>query len=273
MLPRSRTHALDRGVPIFLVLTLTLAGAAAAWLDASWIHAASDAPTRLLRASLIYAAVLGLPPLLAALVATRGRLGAAVKSPRAPRGVRSAVRWGWIAVAGAAVFLAALIGPSASAPGEPGLPTEGDALHALRAFGITVVVLWGQALAEELTWRGYVLPRLVAELGTWRALIVHAIVWGLSYAVVVAALGGTSVRAGEMIASCTLLGVALGWVRLASNGVLAGAGANALLSLGGGLPLVLVGLSPPTGAVFGPAGWVLLILIALIVGVQARRAP
>lgn len=275
MLPRSRTIALDPGVPTFVVLTFLLTGVAAARLDTSWVAAAADAPARLLRASMIYAVALGIPPLVAVLVATRGRLGLTLKSMRSPRNARVSVRSVWIALAGALVLVAALLVPGDpdAAPGEPGLPTAADALHAIRAFVITVAVVWAQALAEELAWRGYLLPRLVGELGRWRALVTHAIMWGLSYAVAVTALGGASGAAGALIASCALLGVALGWVRIASGGVTAGAGANALLSLGGGLPLVLVGTSPPTGAVFGPAGWVLLALVAVIIRVRVRKPP
>ena len=80
----------------------------------------------------------------------------------------------------------------------------------------------------------------------------------------------SSILMASFVVTCALLGVLLGWLRLASRSVLARAASNATLTICAGLPLVLQGTPSPLGAVFEPAGWIpMLLLIALI----AAHAP
>jgi hypothetical protein len=72
------------------------------------------------------------------------------------------------------------------------------------------------------------------------------------------------------VATCGLLGIILGWLRLASGSIAASAACNATLTICAGLPLVLQGVSPPLGAVFEPAGWLPMLLLVLLI---AMRSP
>ncbi len=43
------------------------------------------------------------------------------------------------------------------------------------------LLLWVQAFAGEIGWRGYMLPRLMARYGPVRGLLLHGVAWGLTY--------------------------------------------------------------------------------------------
>lgn len=130
----------------------------------------------------------------------------------------------------------------------------------------------GQALAEEIGWRGYFLPGAMERFGRWRGLILHGAVWGLWYAPVLffASYGrldpfGSVGRSLGFIVTCALLGTLFGWLRLASRSVVPVVLANTTLTLAAGLPYVVHGVDAGLrSAAFGPAGW--LVLAAVIGG-------
>jgi membrane protease YdiL (CAAX protease family) len=75
---------------------------------------------------------------------------------------------------------------------------------------------------EEWGWRGWLLPKLL-PLGQWRALVLSGAIWGAWHAPVVAlgynypqhpALGPLL-----MIVFCVIIGILLGWTRLATGSV------------------------------------------------------
>lgn len=107
------------------------------------------------------------------------------------------------------------------------LPDSGFPLAALLAgVGVVAVSIFPIAfvtcLGEELGWRGYLLPRLL-PFGVWPALLVSGFVHGLWHApqlVIQSTAGGQDpVRILIFLAFCIVIGILLGWLRLASGSV------------------------------------------------------
>lgn len=166
--------------------------------------------------------------------------------------------------------LVAVTSWSGSVPGDasrrygPGL-----GLAALSVFGLALI--WLQAVAEEVGWRGYVLSAATRRFGHARGLVLHAVLWALWYAPVVffathaGASGLDSLARGATFAvTCVLLGVLLGWLRLAANSVAPAVTANLTLTVAAGLPYVMHGVDAGLrSAIYRPVGW--LVLVAAIV--------
>jgi hypothetical protein len=136
------------------------------------------------------------------------------------------------------------------------------------------VLVWLQAAAEEIGWRGYVLPAAMQRFGRWRGLVLQAVMWGTWYAPVVffATLGrsGSFARCASFVLTCTLLGVLLGWLRLAAKSVGPAVTANVTLTLVGGMPYVLYGLDAGLrSTIYRPMGW--LVLTAALAGLLLSR--
>lgn len=135
------------------------------------------------------------------------------------------------------------------------------------------------ALGEEYGWRGYLLPQLL-PLGQWRALLLSGVIWGAWHAPVIARgynyPGHPIAGVFMMIALCIILGILLGWTRLATGSVWpavighgatnASAGAIILFSKAGtARDATIVGLT-------GWTGWLLpIVCILLLVGI--RKLP
>jgi membrane protease YdiL (CAAX protease family) len=158
------------------------------------------------------------------------------------------------------------------------LVLAGAALLMSLAFGVSLLLIWLQALAEEIGWRGYFLTHLMRQLGPWEGLLLHGLFWGLWYAppllFMAEASGPAPLHGVGFVLTCTLLGALLGWLRLASRSVIPTTIANAILTLSAGLPLLLQGVEVgPRGAVYGPPGWLpmALVLAALALG-RCRHA-
>lgn len=107
------------------------------------------------------------------------------------------------------------------------LPESGFPLSALlMGIGFAVVTIFPFALlicfGEELGWRGYLLPRLL-PLGVWPALLVSGIIHGLWHApqLFIQFTSGFFSLAQILVflAFCLVIGVLLGWLRLASGSV------------------------------------------------------
>lgn len=238
--------------------------------------------TRLFAATLLYAATMGWQPLVATLFVRRwveapGQADLGLR-PAAPR-FSFAGGLGALALAGVASLLTLAVtlavGDEPRPPVEAarGVPSPGDAVVLLLALLGTLALVWVQAFSEEVGWRGYFLPRAMEALGRWRGLIVHGLVWGLWYApVLFFALYGSGHlpdnlgRSVGFVVSCTLLGMLLGWLRLASGSLVPVVVANSTLTLAAGWPFVVEGVDPGVrSAVFGPAGWLVAsgVLLAL----------
>jgi membrane protease YdiL (CAAX protease family) len=262
-----------RGVGWFLGIVVVLS-----WLPAWWLMgegaAGSGAGSRVLRASLVYAAILGWQPLVAMVVVRRwidagGDVGVRVASTRFA--VLSVVVP--LILLAAAAGLDALLGSPARSPAvrvDGGFDVAAVASMAVGLVG-TVAVLWLQAASEELGWRGYLLGRLMAAWGPWPGLLLHGALWGIWYAPVFVIGGGGGVaRAASFVVTCALLGTLLGWLRLASGSILASAASNATLTLAAGLPVMLQGASSARSAIYEPAGWIPLAVLLLVIAALGR---
>lgn len=137
-------------------------------------------------------------------------------------------------------------------------------------------LIYGQCLIEEVAWRGYFLVRTMECAGPWRGLLIHGFVWGIWYAPILLLAGGGAEssfsKAAGFVVTCVLLGIMLGWLRLASRSVMPAVVANVVLTLGAGLPLLLSGMEVGTrAAVYLPVGWVPLLLIASLLAFTRFR--
>jgi membrane protease YdiL (CAAX protease family) len=181
-----------------------------------------------------------------------------------------------VLLGGAAMVEAMLGGPSGAPTGPTSTPSWSSTVLTVGAFAAVLAVLWIQALAEEIAWRGYLLPRLMEALGSWPGVLLHGFLWGICYAPIFLVgdrSGGGALRIASFTVTCALLGVVLGWLRLASGSIAASATVNATLTICAGLPLVLRGFPSLLGSVFTPAGWIpMALVIAVIAARPALRA-
>lgn len=138
------------------------------------------------------------------------------------------------------------------------------------------------ALGEEVGWRGWLLPALL-PLGTWPALLVSGVVWGLWHAPLIL-LGYNFARPDAvgvllMVGGCVAWGVLLGWLRLRSGSLWPPVVAHGALNAVAGLVAVLVAAGEtPDLALVGPLGvvaWGLLAVVAVVLVAtgQLRRRP
>jgi membrane protease YdiL (CAAX protease family) len=274
------------GIAAFLLVMFGLTWATAAALDPLWPIADDPHPSRLLRASVLYASLMTLQPVVALVILRRWFGGASVDL-----GLRPAPRrWhvvsivGPLVLVGTAAALAMLLedGDRAAAAVQDvaGARATGGASRGfflLFGFFGVLCMLWVQATTEELGWRGFLLPLLMRQLGPWVGLFAHGALWGLWYAPLLLVTTGTALpslaRCLTFVVTCSLLGVLLGWIRIATRSVIAAASANATLTICAALPLVLHGDSPPRTGIFLPIGWIpLAVAIAAIVCTRQRRA-
>jgi membrane protease YdiL (CAAX protease family) len=216
----------------------------------------------MLHASIVYVAIVGWQPLAALWIMRKWFRD----RDSFDDGIRPvAMRQSFIAVAIAMFVVAAAVlvaGSSTHAAAVGDL----DLAEVLIAFIVIVVVLWLQAVIEELAWRSFVLPRLMRALGTWPGLVVHGLLWGLCYAMLFRSLA--------YLVTCALLGTLLGWLRLVTRSIYASAAANATLTICAGMPLLLVGEPARFSAAFEPAGWLpmLVVIAAIVLHRPSRRA-
>jgi membrane protease YdiL (CAAX protease family) len=274
----------------FLLLTFLLA-----WIPVLAVRPFSLGRTgpwiaRLLAASASYGATMGWQPLLSTVAVNRwfrcDTAGPAFR-PTAGRFTVVAIALSLAVIVGSATvgWLGGWDSHVGSAriftTAEPELvhaaPSLGFVALVVLAFVLTIALLYLQCFSEEYGWRGFFLTTLMRELGPRRGLFIHGGIWGLWYAP--AFLLATSdthhnaFRCVGFIFTCTLLGVMLGWLRLASKSIIPAVVANGFFTLACGLPFILqnteVGLR---GAAYTPLGWVPLaaIGIALMFGKWRR---
>lgn len=278
-----------KGVVVYIALTFAFAWIPTLLLRDVWLMLAHGAAHRLFLVSLLYAVTMGWQPLVSAWIVRRW-----VDSPgRHAHGLEPA-RSSFFAVgafaplvlAGASLVVsvgAHQLGLSegwrvleVSKPIEtPPAPSLLAAATLLQAFVCTVLLIWLQALSEEIGWRGYFLVRLMQLLGPWWGLLFHGLVWGLWYAPPLLLVSGQLTGAPPLHApafalTCMLLGALLGWLRLASRSIIPTTVANATLTLAAGLPFLLQGTEVGLrGAAYGPPGWFPMVLLLLVL-VQGR---
>lgn len=240
---------------------------------------------RLLSAVALYALTMGWQPVVAVWIVRRF-----VEPPdRLDLGLRPSAEAYTLAGALAPMVLAfaasAIVwmvqGVDVAASNEPQLtPSLLRAALITVSFALTLLLVWGQALTEELGWRGFVLTRSMQRFGAWPGLALQGLLWGLWYAPVVlfAAHGhlpGTKTleHIAAAVLTCALVGTLLGWLRLVSKSIQPAIVANSVLTLAAGAPYLLQGGDPGIrGAIFGPAGWVVLTLTLVLLAATRFRS-
>lgn len=169
--------------------------------------------------------------------------------------------WAWLAPVGLGLIAAALSVALRQAEYDPYMTElmvriskqapnmKIPPIHVLRIYliasGLTQAVVMNTipCFGEEFGWRGYLLMRLM-PLGTWRAMVLSGLIWGVWHAPVI--LQGHNYpdhpQAGVflMIGFCVLLSIILGWLRLASGSVFAAAVAHASINGPAFLPFVFM---------------------------------
>lgn len=165
-------------------------------------------------------------------------------------------------------------------PLPPTVPARTLALVALVAVPVNALVSAVPAAAEEIGWRGFLLPRLL-PLGTWPALLVTGVVWGVWHAPLVLLgydYGRTDLLGVLLMTGFTVLtGVGLGALRLRSGCVWPGAVAHGSLNTAASTVILVLSPDPAHGTgltLLGPTGWTLLALLALglaLTGVVGRH--
>lgn len=239
--------------------------------------------TRLFTTSLLYAVMMGWQPIVATWVVRRwvdppDRLDLGLRP--APRGFSLAGGLGAITIAGAATLVALSVagfgglGASRlSGIAEEELANSVPSLGGLAGLGAaflaTLLLVWVQAFAEEIGWRGYFLPRVMQRFGRWRGLILHGGIWGLWYAPVLffSSYGqldivGSVSRCAAFVVTCVLLGTLFGWLRLAAGSLVPVVITNTTLTLAAGLPYVVHGVDAGLrSAAFGTPGWLVLAVV------------
>ncbi|WES64940.1 type II CAAX endopeptidase family protein [Microbacter sp. GSS18] len=125
------------------------------------------------------------------------------------------------------------------------------------------------ALGEELGWRGW-LQQALLPLGTWPALLLTGVVWGLWHAPVIL-LGYNFGRPDVtglilMVGGCVAWGVLLGWLRLRSASLWPAVLAHGSLNAVGALVLLVAAAgAQPDLAVVGPLGLIAWAVLAVVV--------
>jgi membrane protease YdiL (CAAX protease family) len=157
-------------------------------------------------------------------------------------------------------------------------------IQTLAMWAILTLPLWSLLnlpfnFGEEWGWRGYLLPQLL-PLGQWRALLISGPIWGLWHAPII--LLGFDYPQHHflgvlcIVITCTLIGIILGWTRLATGSVWpavlghaafdgSAAAYGIVATAGVTYDTVLVG---PIGL----TGWIVPLLFIVLL-VVARRLP
>ncbi|MEU4403458.1 CPBP family intramembrane glutamic endopeptidase [Streptosporangium sp. NPDC023963] len=161
---------------------------------------------------------------------------------------------------------------AAAAPGGPP-PVEIGVLVAAQAVSMVLIVPVVNSVAafgEEWGWRGWMLPRLT-PLGTWRALLVSGVIWGLWHFPLTLRgynypeLGAWA--APMFVVFCVTFGALLGWLRLYSGSVWPAVVGHGSLNSSAGLMLLIGDAADPP--VFAVAGITSLVGSALMAVVSA----
>lgn len=146
--------------------------------------------------------------------------------------------------------------------GTPKLPLP--ALQMIAAIFISTITFSPflnstAAFGEEFGWRGYLLPKLM-PLGTNKALIISGIIWGLWHAPLVL-MGfhyGQHIFLGVIFFTILvmLLGIYIGYLRLASGSVIVAAFAHGVFNAQGyGIwTVIFPTINPLIGGIFGLVG-------------------
>ncbi|MBF4629344.1 CPBP family intramembrane glutamic endopeptidase [Curtobacterium flaccumfaciens] len=131
------------------------------------------------------------------------------------------------------------------------------------------------AFGEEVGWRGWLLPRLRAQLGTWPSILVTGAIWGawhsplilLGYNFAQPNIAGVSI----MVVACVTIGTLFGWLRLRSGSLWPSVFAHGALNASAGLVVLFSAagheLNPILAGPLGVATWFAVAAIVAALGV------
>ncbi len=271
---------LRRGALGFVAATFLSTWIPAWLLRGVWHVEHADLTTRILTCSAVYLGVMGWQPIVVVIlvrrhVEDRYTLDAGLRGTTAKYIVLGA---GLPALAMLVASLGCMFVNDPALNSAPVLAPNG-LLHGLAGLACVLAacsLIYVQCLSEEVAWRGYFLVRVMGCLGPWRGLLLHGVVWGVWYAPVLLVTGeggrGSMATAAQFMITSVLLGVLLGWLRLASRSIVPALLANVVLTLGAGLPILLGGVDPGArAAIYSPLGWAPLLLIAGWVALTRQR--
>lgn len=134
--------------------------------------------------------------------------------------------------------------------------------------------------AEEIGWRGYMMPELM-RLGRVPALLVGGVIWGLWHTPLTL-LGHnfqTDAWWGPLVMSvgCIVLGTVLSWARLRTDSVWPAAIGHGMFNAAAGTGFMIAALDPAPNPVIvsplGVAGWIVLGAIAVALLARAPWSP
>lgn len=195
--------------------------------------------------------------------------------------IAAALGWFTADFAGLSGYLAAL--QSATPEGIP-LPPVGVLVAAQFAL-IPIAAVTINAFAafgEELGWRGFLVPAL-RRYGTWPALLISGLVWGLWHSPVILLgynFGRTDITGVLlMTAGCLVWGVLLGWLRLRSGSLWPAVFAHGAMNASMGMPALFIAagapLDPALATGLGASGWIVggIVIVVLLLTGQFRRQP
>ena len=136
------------------------------------------------------------------------------------------------------------------------------------------------ALGEELGWRGWLLPML-RPLGTWPALVLSGVIWGVWHAPLT--LLGHNYGLFDwrgvalMTINCVIWGALLGWLRLRTASVWPATVAHGALNAVAGITLLFTAagteLRPELASIVGVAGWITVTVVLLVLLVTGQFKP
>ena len=169
-------------------------------------------------------------------------------------------------------------------PGTDSLPTAAAIAIYLLLMFVSSVANVGVTIGEEFGWRGWLLTSL-RPLGTWPALLIIGVVWGLWHSPLIL-LGYNFGRpdvtgVGFMVGGCIMVGILFGWLRLRTGSIWPAVFAHAALN---GCGAMLLGLfvdacaptpNPALVTFLGVAGWIVsaIVIAGLVVTGQFRKQP
>ena len=169
-------------------------------------------------------------------------------------------------------------------PGANTFPTAAAIAIYLLLMVVGSAANIGVTIGEEFGWRGWLLTSL-RPLGTWPALLIIGVVWGLWHSPLIL-LGYNFGRpditgVGFMVGGCIVVGILFGWLRLRTGSVWPAVFAHAALN---GCGAMLLGLfvdagaqtpDPALVAFLGAAGWIVsaVVIVVLVLAGQFRKQP
>jgi len=163
------------------------------------------------------------------------------------------------------------------------VPLQLVLIISIAALPVNSLVSALATLGEEIGWRGWLLPNL-RSLGTWPALLLSGVIWGVWHAPLILLgynFGYTDLRGvGLMIVFCVFVGILLGWLRLRTATVWPCVLGHAAINSASSVSLMLLSASElkdvqalGMGSFLGIPGWILMavVIVVLVLTGQLRK--